>query len=92
MMIMLTMTAILIGALLGLRFKVFILLPATVIVLAVTLAAGMAYSGSLWSTLPAMVLATAALQIGYLTATVVAGTRVSKDSPGPVAVAQRRAH
>ena len=47
MMIILTMTAILIGALLGLRFKVFILVPATVIGLAITLAVGIAYSESL---------------------------------------------
>jgi hypothetical protein len=89
MMIMLTMIAILIGAILGSRFKVFVLVPATVIGSAVTLGAGMAYSESLWSVLLAMVLTTAALQIGYLAAIVIAGARVSKDLPGPVAVAQR---
>jgi hypothetical protein len=93
MMTLLAMTAMLIGALLGLRFKVLILVPAIVIGSAATLGIGMAHSNSLWFTLLAMVLAITALQMGYLGGAiirfVIAGARVRKDAPGIIAVAQR---
>ena len=95
MMTMLSMTAMLIGALLGLRFKVLILVPAIIIGSAATLGIGMAHSNSLWFTLLAMVLAITALQMGYLGGAVIrfinAGTRVRKDTPEVVATAQRPA-
>ena len=90
---MLAMTAMLIGAVLGLRFKVLILVPATIIGSAAALAVGMAYGKNVWSILLDMVLVIAALEMGYLGGTVIrfviAGTRVRKHSSGTVAVAQR---
>jgi hypothetical protein len=65
-MTLLVMPAMVIGAMLGLRFKVLILVPATVIGSAATLGAGMTHSNSLWSILLAMVLVISALQMGYL--------------------------
>ena len=92
MMVMPTLIAIVIGVMLGLRFKVFILIPANVIGSAAAFGAGLAFSDSLWSVLLAMVLAIVALQIGYLAGTVLTTTRVSKGSSRTVAVAQRPVH
>ena len=95
MMTMLAMTAMLIGAMLGLRFKVLILVPAIVIGSAATLGIGMAHSNSLWSILLAMALAITALQMGYLGGAAIrfvsAGERVRKDAPGIIPAAQRSA-
>ena len=55
----------LIGAALGLRFKVFVLFPTVILALAGTAAVGMARAGPMGSVALAMVLAAAALQIGY---------------------------
>ena len=91
-MMMLAITAVLIGAMLGMRFKILILLPATVIGSSATLGVGVAHSAGFWSILLAMVLAIAALQVGYLAGTVViASSRVGKDSPVTVVVAQKPA-
>jgi hypothetical protein len=90
---MLAMTAVLIGAMLGLRFKVLILVPANVIGSAATLGLGIAHSNSFWSTLLAIALAITALQIGYLGGTairfLIAAARVRKDLPRAMAIAQR---
>ena len=95
MMTMFTMTAVLIGAVLGQRFKVLILAPAIVISLAVILAFAIAHHNNLWSTLLVMALITTALQIGYLggivTRFVIAAARVGRNSPRTIAVAQRSA-
>ena len=71
MMMLIAMTVMLIGAVLGLRFKVFVLLPATVLSLAASLCAGIAHSDSPWSILLTAALALATLQIGYLAGSVV---------------------
>ena len=93
MMTMFTMTAVLIGALLGQRFKVLILFPAIVIGLATILGFGMAQNSNLSSTLLLMALTITALQMGYLGGAVIrfvaAGARVRRDSL--IAVAQRSA-
>jgi hypothetical protein len=90
MLTMLATTAILIGALLGLRFKVLILVPAIVFSSAATLGIGMAHSSSVWLVAFAMVLAITALQMGYLAGAVIhfviAGMR--KELPRMIAVAQ----
>jgi hypothetical protein len=95
MMTMLATMALLIGAMLGQRFKVFILVPAIVIGSVAILAFGMTYNNTLWSTLHVMALTITALQMGYLGGavlrSVVAGAHVGKDSPGTIAVAQRSA-
>ena len=91
-MIILAMTAIIIGALLGQRFKVFILVPAIAISSAATFGIGMAHNSSLWSSLLATVLAISALQMGYLGGAVLrfsAGQQVRKGSQGVIAAGQR---
>jgi hypothetical protein len=94
-MIILAMTAIIIGALLGQRFKVFILVPAIAIGSAATFGIGMAHNNSLWSIVLTMVLAMSALQMGYLGGVIIrfvsAGARVRKDSHGIIAAVQRPA-
>ena len=70
-MTLIPMIILLIGAMLGMRFNVLVLLPATVLISAATLSAGIAYYNSPWSTLIIAVLAIAALQIGYLAGSVV---------------------
>ena len=94
MMTMLVMTAVLIGAMLGLRFKVFILVPAISISSVAIFGIGIAHGSGIWSVLLAAFLAITALQIGYLAgATVHFGitrARVRKDASGIIAVPQRR--
>lgn len=91
----LAIAAIIIGALLGQRFKVFILVPAIAIGSAATFGIGMAHSNSLWSIALAMVLVISALQMGYLGGIVIrfvsAGAQVGKDSHGMIATLQRPA-
>ncbi len=62
--------AFLIGAVLGMRFKVLILIPAIGLAWIVILAAGIARSDSISAILIATVLASTCLQIGYLCGTV----------------------
>lgn len=62
-MLMLLLICLLIGAVLGQRFKVLILIPA--MVLAVTAAAEVTYAGTFWQILGAVLVATTSLQIGY---------------------------
>ena len=95
MMTMFAMTAVLIGAVLGQRFKVLILGPTIIFGLAASVAFGIAHHDSLWSTLLVMALITTALQIGYLggivTRFVIAAARVGRNSPRTIAVPQRSA-
>ena len=65
-MVVLAVISILIGAGLGVRFKVLILLPAIVFAWLAILSGGLAYSSGLSSILAALAIATAGLQIGYL--------------------------
>jgi len=92
-MMTIAMIALLIGALLGLRFRVFILVPAIVLASATILSVGMARSDSTWPTLLATVLAITALQVGYLSGAVVhfsiAKVRGREDSARSIAAAQR---
>jgi len=65
-MSMLILLAFLLGAVLGMRFKVFILIPAIGFALIGILAGGIARGNGVSSTLIAAVLASSCLQIGYL--------------------------
>ena len=65
-MSMLILLAFLLGAVLGMRFKVFILIPAIGFALIGILAGGIAGGNSVSGTLIAAVLALSCLQIGYL--------------------------
>jgi hypothetical protein len=62
----LAISAILVGTALGMRFKVLILLPATIIGLAAIIAGGVARGVGLQSIVLDAILATTGLQIGYL--------------------------
>jgi hypothetical protein len=61
----------LIGTLLGLRFKVLILVPAIALCSPVTLAIGLAHNDSVWFILFDTVLAATTLQVGYLTGAII---------------------
>jgi hypothetical protein len=63
---MLILLAFLLGAVLGMRFKVFVLIPATGFALIAIFATSTARGNSLSGTLIAAVLASSCLQIGYL--------------------------
>jgi hypothetical protein len=65
-MTVLAILAMLSGVVLGLRFRVLVLLPAICVLTLVTLGAGIANSSSAGNLLLAVVVAVAALQIGYL--------------------------
>ena len=71
-MVMLLIFTMLIGAVLGMRFKVLVLVPATALVVLLIAAAGIAHGDGAGVILLAMVLAAVGLQMGYLGGT---GTR-----------------
>ena len=87
-------TAALIGAILGLRFKVLILVPAFVISSVAIFGIGIAHGDNLSSILLTAFFAITALQMGYLAGalicSIVVKTRARKDLSGVIAVAQRR--
>jgi len=80
--------AFLIGAALGMRFKVFILFPAIGLALIAILAAGIARSDSISAILIAAVLASSCLQVGYLCGTVtgysIALARIGRTRKAPL--------
>ena len=65
-MLMLAIISILIGATLGLRFEVLVLLPAIIFAGFAILVGGLAYSSSFSSIVAAWAIAIAGLQLGYL--------------------------
>jgi hypothetical protein len=73
-----------VGATLGLRFKVFVLIPGIAISSITGLAMGIGRGDSLWSSLLATLLAITALQVGYIAGTIVhfgvMGARARKQS------------
>jgi hypothetical protein len=92
---MLTMLAItVIGAVLGLRFKAFVLVPAIAISSVVSSSVSIVHGNSLWSTSLATFFIVTVLQVGYFAGTVIrfgiARARARKHPSGIVAVAQRR--
>jgi hypothetical protein len=62
----LAIICVLVGVGLGLRFKVFVLVPAIVLAGIFALVVGLAYGDSLGSILLAMVIVGIAIQFGYL--------------------------
>ena len=65
-MLMLASIAIVIGATLGLRFKVWILLPAITLAALAILANSIAYASAILTVIAMMVYAIVGLQIGYV--------------------------
>jgi hypothetical protein len=94
-MMLLTMISTLVGAVFGLRFKVLIILPAIGCALPIIFGIGLIRGDDAWSILLAMVLATTALQLGYLFGAVtrffMVWVRFSRRSPVPTAAGQRLA-
>ena len=72
-MLILAMAAILLGAVLGLRFKVLILLPAAVVAVAIIVAAGSIEHSSFSAIAVDAVLVLAGLQMGYLAGAIAGG-------------------
>jgi CBS-domain-containing membrane protein len=66
MQILLVLAAALVGAVLGLRFTVFVLLPAVASALAIALAIGVMQHVGAWSIAATAAMVTVALQLGYL--------------------------
>ncbi len=87
-MIVLTGLSLLLGAVLGLRFKVFVLIPVIIFGLVLSTIAGIARGADLWSLIAAMIVALTGLQLGYLGGTAAIsfifsaqGTERSRRSP-----------
>jgi hypothetical protein len=68
-MMTLLFTSLLVGAVLGQRYKVFILLPAMSLALICTITAGIVRAQDAWSIAMVAVCITTAMQIGYLIGT-----------------------
>ena len=65
-MMTLAIISLLAGMVLGQRFKVLILVPATALALAFTVGVGIAQAEAVWSIVQMAAVTAAALQIGYL--------------------------
>jgi hypothetical protein len=76
-MILLAIVSILVGALLGLRFRVFILVPAITFALALVIGVGVAREAGIWWIALEMVVVATALQLGYLGGSAFAATRAT---------------
>jgi hypothetical protein len=92
-MLALTIVCILIGAVLGLRFTVWILVPGFAFGLFAAAAAGVAHRHALGTIGLTMVLIVVGLQFGYLAGTATRFILITARTPGgPVRTASRPAH
>jgi len=80
-MLMVGLLGMLAGAVLGMRFRVFILFPAMALACAVIAALGLFGNDGVWTAALAMTVAAAALQMGYfagmITRTILAAARAT---------------
>lgn len=81
-MVMLTIASLIIGATLGLRCKVFVLVPATALSIAAMAGAGLVHGDSAGSMAIAAALVVTALQMGYLGGTVARLIAAQGNVPG----------
>jgi hypothetical protein len=65
-MIMLSIVSLFVGAALGQRFRVLVLMPATAILLVLAVGIGVAQAYTAWSVILMVAATTASMQIGYL--------------------------
>jgi membrane protein DedA with SNARE-associated domain len=65
-MLVLAVAGLLVGAALGQRFTVMILVPGTVVLLAVSIATGFTHANTAWSIALTAAIAATSMQIGYL--------------------------
>jgi hypothetical protein len=90
---MFAVTAFLIGAILGLRFKVFILIPVAIVSFAAIAGVGFAYGSSPGFILFVVLLGVTAVQFGYVVGAVlgsfVVTSRTQNDAPAITAVTPR---
>ncbi len=84
---MFAMTIALTGALLGLHFKVFVLIPVLLIGLTASILIGIAGHADFWSILLVAIVTITALQAGFLGG---AAVRWQKSSVTPLQSAQKR--
>jgi hypothetical protein len=93
-MLMPLLICLLVGAALGQRFKVMVLIPAMAV--ALTASALSAYAGTFWQTLGAALLATSSLQIGYFAGVairyLVASARTSRTHVGHLTTSRSPRH
>ena len=85
-MIFLPLALLLIGIALGLRFRLLILAPATVIGVIITLSGGMASGDGPWSVLLTTALGVVGLQFGYCIGSIFTSAPESRDATTPTAV------
>ncbi|HUL90519.1 MAG TPA: hypothetical protein VLU23_20340 [Pseudolabrys sp.] len=90
---MFALTVFLIGGVLGLRFKVFVLVAPIIVGIAAIFIIGLAFGSSAGFTLFIIFLGITALQMGYVAGAVIGcfavKPRAEKESPNIVAVAPR---
>jgi hypothetical protein len=79
----LTIICFLIGAALGMRFKILIVIPVIGLALLGTAAVGIANGSPIGSTMLIMVLVATTLQLGYLAGVVIAQSRQPAPALGP---------
>ena len=93
-MTLFALETMIIGAMLGLRFKILVLAPAIVLSAASNLGIAIAHNSGAWSALLAMVLAIITLQVGYLGGTVgaivIRDARVGKIAPETMPTVQKQ--
>lgn len=89
LMVLLSIVCILIGALLGLRFRVLVLVPATAICIFLVLLVGLSSgAGAAWTAIVA-VIAAALLQVGYLGGVAMSFFVAETDRPKTAIVPRR---
>jgi hypothetical protein len=78
LLLTLTVVTLLGGAVLGLRYKVLILLPAATFVLVFVIGVGVARGAGIWGIALDMMVATTALQLGYAGGSAFAAARTRR--------------
>ena len=80
-MLMLVLASMLVGAVLGLRFRILVLVPALLLMLALVVAGGLAHGDDVWSILLALMLGGISIQLGYLGGTAIRFTVAAARAP-----------
>jgi membrane protein DedA with SNARE-associated domain len=78
-MLVLAVVSVLVGAALGQRFTVMILVPGTVVLLALSTATGLTHANTAWSIALTTAIAATGMQIGYLIGIGVHHVRVARS-------------
>ena len=81
-MMLLILTGVLVGAVLGLRLKVFVLVPVICGALAIVVVDGIAREDTLWQLAFSMIMIITALQLGYFLGNVIRFVMTSAPNQG----------